>query len=339
MAQQPSIPAGARYWAPAGRFVGSSVCAECHAEEMEKYRASSMYRALERASSCETLKGDIHYSYRQGSWSYSITREASRILYKVSNGKDTLSMPLEFAFGQGKAGQTYVYSVNGQYYESRVSYYAALKNLDLTVGARTAEPADAASAAGRPMPGNEPRDCFGCHTTGARLGNSLQLDSYQTGVQCESCHGPGATHVDAVRAGRPLPGSIRALKNMSPRESNDFCGTCHRTYQTVEAMGIRGVDTARFPAFRIANSPCFSLDDERISCTACHDPHGALVADDKYYDSKCAACHSQSGAKKCSVGKEACTSCHMQRVSPAQAHHAFPDHWIRIVHSANDYPE
>ena len=231
-----------------------------------------------------------------------------------------------------------MYSLEGKYYESRVSYYSALKNLDLTVGAINTQPTDLRSAAGRSMQGNEPRDCFGCHTTGARTGGTLQLEKYEPGIQCESCHGAGGAHVDAVRAGNAA-GSIRSLKGMTPRESNAFCGTCHRTYETVSAMAIKGINTARFPSYRITNSPCFSLDDARISCVACHDPHGPLVSDDKYYDSRCQACHNQPGAKKCSVAKEACTSCHMQRVSPAEAHHAFPDHWFRIVHSATDYPE
>ena len=127
---------------------------------------------------------------------------------------------------------------------------------------------------------------------------------------------------------------------MDPQQSNEFCGACHRTWEAVMMMGIMGINTARFPAYRLTNSPCFSLDDRRIACTACHDPHGALVSDNKYYDSKCTTCHSAAGGKKiCSVAKDNCTSCHVQRVSPPEAHHAFPDHWFRIVRSKNDYPE
>jgi hypothetical protein len=334
-----SIPVGARYWASEGRFIGAEKCGTCHRAEADKFRATTMARALVPVESCEILRGDIHFTFRKGSYRYSILREAGNVVYQVSNGSEVLSVPLEFAFGQGKAGQTYVYSLGGQFYESRVSYYAETQGLDLTVGAMNSQPEDLRSAAGRIMQGNEPRECFGCHTTGARVGGKLQLADYQTGVQCESCHGPGGDHASAVAAGRPVAGTIRALSKMDPETSNEFCGTCHRTWQTVMTMGIRGINTARFPSYRITNSPCFSLDDRRISCTTCHDPHGGLVTDDKYYDSKCTACHNVKEAKVCKVGKEACTSCHMQRVSPAEAHHAFPDHWFRIVRSAKDYPE
>jgi hypothetical protein len=305
-----------------------------------------MSRALEPVASCAILQGDIHYTFKTGEYTYSISREGAKVIYTVSNGKEHFTAPLEFAFGGGKAGQTYLFSIDGTYYESRVSYYSELKNLDLTVGAVNSKPADLVSAAGRIMQGNEARDCFGCHTTGARVAGTLQLKDYEPGVQCESCHGPGGDHVDAILAGKPVAGTIRNLSNMDPDTSNAFCGTCHRTWQTVTLMGIRGTNTARFPAYRLTSSPCFSLDDRRISCTTCHDPHGGLVTNDKFYDSKCTACHNTvtkiADAKVCPVAKESkesCTSCHVQRVETPEAHHAFPDHWFRIVHSKDDYPE
>jgi hypothetical protein len=333
-------PTSTTFWNTSGRYVGSAQCAACHPAESRKFHASSMSRALEPIDSCAILQGDVHLSFRTGPYAYSIVRESGKIVYRVKNGNETFSAPLEYAFGQGKAGQTYVYSIGGRFYESRVSYYAEIRGLDLTVGAMNSRPNDARSAAGREMDAKEPRECFGCHTTGARRGITLQLQDYEAGVQCESCHGPGGDHVASVRSGHPNRDSIRSLANMDPQQSNEFCGACHRTWQTVMMLGIKGINTARFPAYRLTSSPCFSLDDQRIACTACHDPHGALVSDDKYYDSKCTACHSSAGGKKvCSVAKEDCVSCHVQRVSPPEAHYAFPDHWFRIVRSKNDYPE
>ncbi len=301
-----------------------------------------MSRALEPVSNCKILAGNVHFTFRDAPYSYEIRRVGDNVLYRVTGAGETMEAPLLYAFGQGKAGQTYVFQVDGQFYESRVSYYAKLGGLDLTVGAMNASPSSLLVAAGRVMSGNEPRNCFGCHTTGARVGGTLQLAHFETGVQCESCHGPGAAHVAAATSGKALAGTIRPLKAMAPQESGEFCGACHRTWETVMLMGIKGINNARFPAYRLANSACFSLDDARISCTVCHDPHGALVEDDRYYDSKCAACHNKGNAalKKqlCPVGKERCTSCHMQRVEPAEAHHAFPDHWIRVVRSKSDYP-
>lgn len=60
-------------------------------------------------------------------------------------------MPLRYAFGQGFAGQTYVYEQDGRWYESRISYYQQTKALDLTMGAPPGEPKNLTEAAGREM--------------------------------------------------------------------------------------------------------------------------------------------------------------------------------------------
>jgi hypothetical protein len=342
MASGQARPTATNFWNTPGKFVGSARCVPCHAAQAAKFRENSMSRALEPVDRCAILQGNVQLSFRKAPYAWSIARSGEKVIYRVTDGKDTLEAPLQYAFGQGKAGQTYVFSIDGEYYESRVSYYARLNGLDLTVGAINSAPVSLKDAAGRVMKGNEPRSCFGCHTTGARSGNTLQLSSYEDGVQCEGCHGPGGAHVNAIAQGKAASGTIRALRGMTSQESNEFCGACHRTWEAVMMMGVKGINNARFPAYRLTNSACFSPDDTRISCTACHDPHGPLITEDRYYDAKCTACHNAGNLsvkkRTCPVGRQDCTSCHVQRVEPEEAHHAFPDHWFRVVRPNADYP-
>ena len=241
--------------------------------------------------------------------------------------------------------QTYVFEENGHYYESRVSYYQRLKGLGLTVGALNANPANLEQALGRAMGDVEARDCFGCHTTGARRGNTLRFEKYENGVQCEACHGPGQTHIDSIADGKPKPGTIRGLKGMNAEETSDLCGSCHRTWETVILMKVRGVNNVRFQPYRLTNSQCFLSGDPRIACTACHNPHAALVRDAHAYDQKCAACHNPENAaiskKTCPVAAsktEACITCHMPRYEVPGSQHAFADHWIRVARQGEAYP-
>jgi Cytochrome c554 and c-prime len=336
-------PTQSNYWLVSGRFVGAKQCALCHAAESRNFHHNSMSRALEPMETCAILKGNINYTWKDAKYSYRITRVGDKILYRVTDGKETQEVPLQYAFGQGKAGQTYVFEIAGEFYESRVSYYEKLKGLDLTVGAMNREPTSVRTAAGRRIDRDETRDCFGCHTTGARTGATFQLTNFQAGVQCESCHGPGGAHLDSIRNGRPAPNSIRSLKGMDPEETNEMCGVCHRTWEAVMTAGLSGLNTVRFPPYRLSISKCFSLQDRRIACTACHNPHEGLVEDDKDYDAKCTACHNQANTsiskRTCPTGKQGCTSCHMPRIEPPESHHAFPDHWIRVVRSKGEYPE
>lgn len=67
------------------------------------------------------------------------------------------------------------------------------------------------------------------------------------------------------------------------------------------------------------------------------------MTNDRAYDANCTACHNpvnESIKKKtCPVGKRDCTQCHRQRVEPAEAHHAVPDHWFRVVRAGAEYPD
>src|SRR5205085_10155262 len=98
-------------------------CASCHPAQARSQPATSMGHALERASECAILRNNPKLTFTKGGYSYQIVRERDRSMYTVSNGKQMISTELPWAFGQGLAGQTYVYQLNGIWYESRVSYY------------------------------------------------------------------------------------------------------------------------------------------------------------------------------------------------------------------------
>ncbi len=331
-------PNGSNYWTVNGRYAGSKQCAQCHPAQARDFRLNSMSRALEPIDQWEVLHRDSQLTWSGDKYRFSILRANGKVVYRVTDGIDSFETPLLYAFGQGKAGQTYIYKADGNFYESRVSYYADSHALDRTVGLGSAQPPpNAREAAGRRMDVQDARACFGCHTTGARLGSTLQLDDFEGGVQCESCHGPGGAHIDSIRSGKSAAGSIRPLKGMDAQEANEMCGACHRTWDQVKQMGVKGVNNVRFMPYRLSNSRCFSPADARIACTACHNPHGGLVSDAKQYDAKCAACHDAIKAK-CPVGRQGCVTCHMPLVNPPETHHAFPDHWIRVVRGKSDYP-
>lgn len=66
-----------------------------------------------------------------------------------------------------------------------------------------------------PAEREDPR-CVGCHTTSDRPG--------ARGVQCESCHGPGADYwPDFVMRDRPLAGALGLKKG----DSAAVCARCH----------------------------------------------------------------------------------------------------------------
>ena len=78
--------------------------------------------------------------------------------------------------------------------------------------------------------------CFDCHVSQLATNYDLKTDTYQTtwreaGISCESCHGPGGEHIEAMEAGVKGHTSkdikiIRTLE-FSHERMNDMCATCH----------------------------------------------------------------------------------------------------------------
>jgi hypothetical protein len=139
---------------------------------------------------------------------------------------------------------------------------------------------------------------------------------------------------------------MRKLGEFNSEEMSDFCGQCHRTWSQIALNGPRGILNVRFQPYRLANSKCYSSDDSRIRCTACHDPHREVETSPAAYDSKCLSCHSpgaspatKASAHICRVAKKDCVTCHMPKLELPGAHKKFTDHLIRIARSNEKYPD
>lgn len=298
-------------------------CAPCHTRETEAFAASPMTLALKPATAAAR-----HLTVTLGPYTYAIDGAA----YTVADSSGSLRIPLEWAFGNANAGQTYVYQREGKWYESRVSYFAATRKLDLTLGADPA-PHNLIEAAGRLAPATEMRQCFDCHATGIPKSVPVSLDNMTVGVQCERCHGPSEAHL-ATNA------PMRKLSALTTEQLSDFCGQCHRTWSQVAASGPHGIQNVRFQPYRLASSRCYDAADARIKCTACHDPHRAVVTSAAFYDAKCTACHSAAGrAHRCRVASANCATCHMPKLDLPGAHQKFTDHRIRIARANEAYPD
>src|SRR5262249_15243271 len=92
---------------PAGvNFTGSQACAECHKNKAEVQEKSSMGLALELVAEAPTLSSHKRLPFRDGKFSYEIVRNGDQSIYTVTDGKEAISEPILYSFGQGKAGQT-----------------------------------------------------------------------------------------------------------------------------------------------------------------------------------------------------------------------------------------
>jgi len=332
---------------PAGsRYVGSAVCAGCHASEAKTYESTPMAQAASLTADAEILRSHPRLAFREGRYRYEIVRQGHQSLYSASDGKQTITEPILWALGKGEAGQTYVFQHDGAYYQSRVSFFNDTQRLGVTLGDSAEVPATLEDALGDRQVENDARQCIACHTTGAVVGGEFHPASAAPGVGCEACHGPGAEHVAAVQSGSPAHRAMFNPGRLAPYDLDNFCGSCHRTWTEVQLMHVLDVRNVRFQPYRLEKSRCWSATDSRISCLACHDPHRNLVRSASFYDVKCQACHQPKGqvaderhpGAPCPVGTRRCVTCHMPKNELPGGHFRFTDHYIRVVAAHASYP-
>jgi predicted CXXCH cytochrome family protein len=191
--------------------------------------------------------------------------------------------------------------------------------------------------------GHATASCNKCHTV-SELGNavghpagySTVADSAYHDVQCESCHGPGFTHVENpdIAANHPL-----ARMHVDTGVTNS-CSGCHTGVHTPFVEEWKKSAHGSGPGFAAAATnascqPCHegraamaikfgeqanyvekaSTTPERIGCVTCHNPHGSpneaqlrAPLSTPTRDQLCVTCHSRSGTPPWSVATGTGTS-------------------------------
>ena len=180
--------------------------------------------------------------------------------------------------------------------------------------------------------GHATASCSACHTvsekgnsTGHAAGYSVAQNAAYHDVQCESCHGPGYTHVQnpEVTANRPLA-SIHVDTALA-----NGCGGCHTGIHSpfVDQWVQSGHGSGPGYANAAANPSCAPCHEgkaalltkfgvttnyrelgdtthQRIGCAVCHDPHGKAGFEGQLrasmstptIDNLCIKCHSRTGS-------------------------------------------
>ncbi len=330
-----------------GDFVGDAACVRCHAEIVAVQKSTAMAQTAVRAEDSELL-AKYPLNYKLGSYTYQASIDRRIATYSVADGASSFSTTLKWAFGI-RMGQSYLFEKNGGIYMAPLTYYPAARVWDFTVDQPHSTPESLEKGIGRHLLDNEVRGCFNCHNTAATTSDHFDPEHSSPGVNCEACHGPAAYHVAAAGMGF-AEGATMILNpgHLSPVDSVDFCGSCHRTWWDITLAGGTGLKSLRFPPYRLENSRCWGKGDQRLTCVACHDPHRPLDHDDASYDRRCLSCHVNAvGAKPtvdhqgtaCPTAKKDCVSCHMSKYQVTDIPVKFTDHQIRVVRPNEPIPQ
>jgi tetratricopeptide (TPR) repeat protein len=189
--------------------------------------------------------------------------------------------------------------------------------------------------------------CFSCHVSQLTNNYQIQTDTYQTswsepGINCETCHGPGADHVRIARQtpkGRPLQDlKLTALRKIPSEPMNSLCGACHaRIYPLTgsfspgarffDHFGLATLEEAdfypdgrdlgenfTFTSWRL--NPC--LKSGQLDCAKCHTASGRNRFPGQRADAACLPCHQEKvdhaalhSHHKAGTEGAQCVACHI----------------------------
>ena len=245
-------------------YVGTQVCAGCHAAQSEAWKGSHHALAMQPATSATVLGDFSGAQIEHFGVTTTFFRDGDRFMVRT-DGPDGRQheYPIAYTFGVQPLQQYLIEFPKGRYQALGIAW-------DTRPGDQGGQRwyhlyPDQKLAAGDPLHWTG-RDqtwnymCADCHSTNLRKNFDLAGNAYATtftdvDVGCESCHGPGSRHVawvQAKQAGTPLPADLReelvawldatdrgtwrmneqtgiAQRTEPPRSTAviDACGACH----------------------------------------------------------------------------------------------------------------
>lgn len=323
-------------------FVGGETCQNCHTSESYAWLGSHHNDAMKEADSASVRgnfnnvefihNGEQFRFYKEGN-NYFVEADGAQFPVLYTFGWEPLQQYL-IDFGKGK-----LQALNIAWDTEKEEWFALNPNEDLKHG-------DWLHWTGGAMNWNNM--CADCHSTNLKQNYFAQADSFHTtwtdiNVSCESCHGPGASHVALMESdSATLAGIIRIREDLkltagtSQKVQINQCAQCHsRREELDENYDHTGDFLSHFnPGFL---HPELYFEDGQIKdevyvygsflqskmyangikCSDCHDPHSLRLKASITDNSLCISCHVTSYNTPTHTFHEAnteasqCVSCHM----------------------------
>lgn len=317
--------------APGVKYVGSKVCAECHAQIYAEFIKTDMGRSMALADEpaqlrranppltlrVERLQRTFEVFVKDGRLYQSESQQApdGTLLFRDAQ-------QIAYAMGAGENGVTYIIQKGRYLFEAPLSYYTQSHSWNLSPGYELGDYGFHRTV---------PEACIICHSGRPRpvSGHDGLYQSppfHELAIGCENCHGPGGLHVRERLEGAPIShGMDRSIVNpadLPAWQANNVCMICHqggdtrvlqpgKTYSdfrpgtplddtvAIFAVPFTSQNPPQTPFLQhytlMVMSKCYRSSGGRMTCITCHDPHvePSAASAPAYYRKKCLACHAE----------------------------------------------
>ncbi|MGL2993345.1 tetratricopeptide repeat protein [Flavobacterium sp. TSSA_36] len=302
-----------------GTYVGDSKCIDCHRATHQQWTTSHHYKSM-LLPTPETVKGDFNTSTYTADGVTSHFFKKGTKFFINTEGEDGKNHDYEvkYVFGFTPLQQYLVAFPGGRMQVPRVSWDTEKKRWYHQYSGQKIASHDWLHWTGNSQNWNTM--CATCHSTNLQKKYSSATDSYQTtfdviNVSCESCHGPGASHLDyikgaAYQSGERMKGSfLKLAKNSSQKEEINTCAPCHARATEIAPTHIESTELLDNYIPQIPDKEYY-FEDGQIKE---EDYIYASFLQSKMYNKgvKCSDCHDVHTTQLKRQGNQTCTKCHV----------------------------
>ena len=307
--------------AHAGSYAGSGACAECHAKETALWSQSDHAWALKEPTP-DSVLGDFNNASftHKGVTSRFFQKDGGYFVETQGASGKAETFQIRYTVGHRPLQQYLVETERGRLQVLDLAWDVTAKKWFHLYPDQDAPPGDGLHWTGTYK--NWQARCAACHQTGFDKGYDFPTRTYKSHwseltVGCESCHGPGAAHIDWARSSSAAANPHQSLMpKLGPgQQQNELgvCGPCHARREAFDqASPPAGAPFADHYALSSLSPDLYFADGQQnaevfilgsflqskmkakgVTCSNCHDGHsGALVAEG---NAVCTQCHSEAG--------------------------------------------
>jgi Tfp pilus assembly protein PilF len=319
-------------------YVGSQACSACHQGIYQQFTKTSMGRSMSLVTPAFLQKASLpsRYFNERLDRLFEVYSQDGKLYQSESatgsDGKESFRdvHQLEWVIGSGVNGFGGLLRKDGYLFQAPLSFYSHPMTWEPSPGYEFID-----LGFSRPItPG-----CIFCHSgrPSPVTGTNGQFDSKpfsQLAIGCESCHGPGAAHIQAMSGGRlqtqtkaaPIDAHIVNPAHLTPYLADNICMGCHqngdarvlkpgKTYQdfrpgrplddTLSILMVPPQPESPPTADHVEHyysmtlSKCYRASGGRLRCITCHDPHVEPSREEApaYFAAKCLTCHTNQSCK------------------------------------------
>jgi len=352
------------------QYVGMETCRLCHIDNHGTFIHTGMGLSFDKATKAKSAAffnehavvfDSVNNFYYKPFW-----RSDSLMImeYRLA-GNDTIhkrTEPIAYIIGSGQHTNSHLLNVNGYVFQAPITFYTQKQQWDLAPGMENGFN----SRFSRIITA----ECMTCHNGLSEMvaGSVNKFTKVPSGIDCESCHGPGSLHVARVSNNILVDTAIATdysivnPSKLSIELQNQLCMRCHLQGVSVLNEGSSFFDfkpgdkinehwNVFLPKFdgkndkflmasqadRMMQSKCY-ISSQKISCITCHNPHITVSQTTAaQFNAPCISCH-QPAKNDCKATVavrltklDDCSGCHIPKSGAIDIPHvSISDHKIQI---------